>query len=471
MQQRNRKRTQSRRLPLRLALLCMCAAFLSGVSLVAGLVTPAAAQESEPEPDRTAPPGTEACPSDPDALTAAESEIRIVKVTGFIDPIVKSFIIEEIDKAETNGSLAVVLWIDSKGSVLDDGEFLDLATRLRDTDLTVGMWVGQAGSSALGGTAELLGVADLVAVTPRSKIGKTGPARLPSDFAPAFGDLTRKLETDAIGSQEAIDAGISVGPAQNIAVIGPFLTEIPGYEILECVNETNELATLARTQNQIVGLSLLNQLFHSVASLEVAFLFFVAGMWLLLFELFTAGIGVAGVLGAFLVTLGSYGLSVLPTNWWAIALLILSVLLFAVDVQTNVPRGYTIAGLIALGLGTTFLYEGMIMSWVTAVLVGIAAVLFAYVGMPNMVRTRFSAPTIGRKWMIGTIGIASGDIAPEGTVKINGVDWRAITNRATPIRSGENARVIGLDRLLLEVEPEEGAAEDYRERRKKPKKD
>ncbi len=470
MQQRNHKRTQSRRLPLRAGLLCLCLALLSGIFSVLGVGTDAA-EAQEAEPDLTAPAGTPDCPDDISTIAASDSEVRIVKVSGFIDPIVKSFILEELEEAESNGSLALVLWINSKGTVLDDTEFIDLATRLRDTDLTVAMWVGQAGSSALGGTAELLGVADLVAVTPRSKIGKTGPARLPSDFDPAFGELTRKLETDTIGPQEAIDEGLAVGPLQNVATIGPFLTEIPGYEIFECSTETKQLATVAKTRNQLAGLSLLSQLFHSVASLEVTYLFFVAGMWLLLFELFTAGIGIAGVLGASLVTLGSFGLSMLPTNWWAIALLIVSVILFAVDVQTNVPRGYTIAGLVAFGIGTIFLYDGLTMSWVTAALVGISAVLYAYVGMPSMVRTRFSAPTIGRKWMIGTIGIASGDIEPEGMVTINGVNWRAVTNRATPIKSGENARVIGLDRLLLEVEPEEGAAEDYRDRRKKPKND
>ena len=50
-------------------------------------------------------------------------------------------------------------------------------------------------------------------------------------------------------------------------------------------------------------------------------------------------------------------------------------------------------------------------------------------------------------------------------MRIRGALWRARTNRATPIRSGEPIRVVAIDGLVLEVEPEEGGAIDYREMR------
>ena len=45
--------------------------------------------------------------------------------------------------------------------------------------------------------------------------------------------------------------------------------------------------------------------------------------------------------------------------------------------------------------------------------------------------------------------------------------WRARTNRATPIKAGDPLRVAAIDGATLEVEPLEGAARDYRERRAK----
>jgi membrane-bound serine protease (ClpP class) len=56
-------------------------------------------------------------------------------------------------------------------------------------------------------------------------------------------------------------------------------------------------------------------------------------------------------------------------------------------------------------------------------------------------------------------------VSPDGTVLIRGALWRARTNRATPIEEGDSIRVVAIDGLTLEVEPEEGGAIDYREMR------
>ena len=112
------------------------------------------------------------------------------------------------------------------------------------------------------------------------------------------------------------------------------------------------------------------------------------------------------------------------------------------------------------------LYDGMSISWIT-LLVAIIGVLLTFIGgMPSMVRTRFSTPTIGREWMIGEMGRAITPISPDGVVQIRDALWRASTNRATPIEELDRVRVIGLDGLVLEVEPEVGGARDHRSRRR-----
>jgi membrane-bound serine protease (ClpP class) len=442
--------------------------------LLLGLfASPSAAQDDgDEQSDQTTDGGADggsdtlpSCPADRDQVATADSQIRIVKVAGLIDPVVKRYILGQLEEAEANPeSLAVILWVNSHGSILDDDEYLDLATRLRDSPLQVALWVGQTGSTARGGAAELAVVADLIGVTPNSTIGETGPRRLPAEWGDPFGDSAAELEDGLFSADRAVQEGISAGPLQNIVNVGSFATELEGFEVFQCNNEEGRLETIPMTSAQLSGLSLVSQLFHTVASPEVAYLFFVLGLALLVFELFTAGVGVAGVLGAVFVALGSYGLATLPTRWWAIALLLLSLVLMAIDIQTNVPRLYTVLGLIYFVLGTWFLYDGVPMSRVTAGAGIIGAVLYAYSGMPSMVRTRFSTPTIGRKWMIGEMGEALTDVDPEGTVQIRDVSWRAITNRATPVEKGGSVRVVGIDHLVLEIEPEEGAARDYRER-------
>jgi membrane-bound serine protease (ClpP class) len=99
-------------------------------------------------------------------------------------------------------------------------------------------------------------------------------------------------------------------------------------------------------------------------------------------------------------------------------------------------------------------------------MVGMVGLALAFiVGMPSMVRTRFATPTIGRDWMIGEIGEAVLAVDPDGVVEVRGAQWRAHTNRATPVARGERVRVVAIDGVTLEVEPETGGARDYRERR------
>src|SRR5690606_14627015 len=169
---------------------------------------------------------------------------------------------------------------------------------------------------------------------------------------------------------------------------------------------------------------------------------------------FTAGVGIAGVVGAGSVVLSCYGLWVLPVRWWAVALVVLSFVAFSIDVQTGVPRAWTGIGFALFAVGTVWFYDGLSVSWVTLVAAFVGIVLTYISGMPAMVRTRFSTPTIGREWMIGEPGIARGPVDPDGVVIVQGAPWRARTNRATPIADGQTVRVVSLEGLLLEVEPE-----------------
>ncbi|HEX7096717.1 MAG TPA: NfeD family protein, partial [Acidimicrobiales bacterium] len=159
-------------------------------------------------------------------------------------------------------------------------------------------------------------------------------------------------------------------------------------------------------------------------------------------------------------------LDVGPARWWAVALLVVSMIGVAIDVQVGVPRFWTGVGIVTLVVGSVWLYDGMSLSWIT-LLVGIAGTCLGMIsGMPAMVRTRFSTPTIGREWMIGELGVAESPVDPDGVVRVRDALWRARTNRATPIPVGGSIRVVEINGLILEVEPEEGGARDYRERRR-----
>jgi membrane-bound serine protease (ClpP class) len=395
------------------------------------------------------------------------NDVRIIEVSGLIDAVLADFLISEIDRAEDQGALAVVLQVDSLGSVVDNDRFIELATRLRDSTVQTAFWVGPSGSAAEGGAAELSAVADIVGVAGGSRIGKSGPARLPTEFGPAFGSATDRLVDQVIGAGEAMELGIADRPDRSLVTELPaggiaddpliaiqstlptFLVALEGYDLVK--NADGD--TVSSVNQEFLKIPITSQLFHTVASPEITYLFFTGGLALLIFELFTAGVGIAGVLGMLMTLAGTYGLAMLPFSTLGLVCLVLAFLAMAVDVQTNLPRAYTVVGLALFVAGTFLIWDGVTMSWVTGAVGIVGAGLYAYLGMPTMVRTRFSSPVIGRSWLVGSTGTALGDMteADPGQVKVGDAKWSA-TAVSGPIAAGENIEVVRTKGVQLVVD-------------------
>ncbi|MEZ5381448.1 MAG: NfeD family protein [Microthrixaceae bacterium] len=389
--------------------------------------------------------------------------VTVVQVSGLIDPLVADSIVERLDEAAADDELVgVVLQLDSPGVVLTDEQFTALARRLDRFPENLSVWVGPSGAGAVGGAAELLAVVSDTSMAPGSTVTFQPPQRLD---ATEFGDL---LPDDPQLLGEPVEAE-DAAEAELVAATAPVLVDALGrldwFETKVVTGADGERRREPVTVVRFAKLALPQQLLHTAASPAVAYLAFIIGLGLLLFEFYTAGVGVAGVVGAVSLLLGSYGLGVLPVRTWAVAAVVASMVAFAVDVQTGIPRFWAGVGMAAFALGSLFLFDGVPRPWIAlaAGLVGMASTMFS--GMPSMVRARFGTPTIGRTWMIGEVGEVTEAVDPDGMVRISGAQWLARTNRATPLAVGDRARVVEVDGLLLEVEPEAGGAKDYRELR------
>jgi membrane-bound serine protease (ClpP class) len=388
--------------------------------------------------------------------------VAVFKVSGLLDPVMVNALGQAVTDAESAGAKALVLQANATGVVVSQSTYASLLNRINRSSVPVDVWIGPSGSRLTGAAAQLIGVAREVGMAPGTSVGNSGLPTPGVDFDPAR--LNPVLRDRTVGSAAAKKLGVTTLAAPTI---GDFIVRLPGVETTT-VKVGNEERLRPKTQVQFSQLSLVDQLFHTVASPAVAYLLLAVGLALLIFELFTAGVGVAGVVGAVCFILSCYGLAVLPTHWWAITLIVVSTAAFAVDVQTGVPRFWTGAGMVLFVVGSLGLYSGVSLSWITLGVAFIGVGLTFLMAMPAMVRTRFSTPTIGREWMIGEMGRAVTSIHPDGTVQVRDALWRAYTNRATPIDELDRVRVVGIEGLVLEVEPEEGAARDYRERRPRP---
>lgn len=390
----------------------------------------------------------------------------MVKASGLLDDVLVSFIEERIVAVQDGGYVAIVLQLDSPGATVSDERIVELARQVRDSTVPVAIWVGPSGAQARGGAAQLVAVAQPGGLAQGARLGKAGSQVLPVDeFGPLWGSEAGRVESAFVRGDEDDLRAIEALELVLAPTLGDFVVDLETVQSRE-VTQGDQIRREPLVDVRFTQPSLMAQLMHTVASPSVAYLLLAIGLALLVFELYTAGIGVAGVVGAGCLALGCYGIAALPTRTWALVALVVAFVAFAVDVQTGIPRFWTAVGFALFLVGTLFLFDGVSLSWIT-MLVGLAGVALTFLsGMPAMVRTRFSTPTIGREWMIGEMGLALTAVSPDGTVSVRSARWPARTNRATPIDVGDRVRVVGIEGVVLEVEPEEGGAVDYRERRR-----
>jgi membrane-bound serine protease (ClpP class) len=431
--------------------------------------------------------------SPPAASDDQRNGIDVVKVDGLIDPSNASLIHGSISDANERDATMLVLQINSGGAV--DVDVDSLVRDVERSKVPVIAWVGPSGADSRGAATLLVEASAVASVSSGSSIGPASPVSLDATGVPPRAEVRRELRAlaerhgrDPAGAARLTTEKLSADDARRAGAIdrvaptvGELIVSLDGREVASG-GETRTLDTAKvigqgvdrrRQPNQevrFIRLDLGGQLLHTLGNPSIAYLLFVAGLALIVFEFYTCGIGLAGLVGAVAMICGLVGYSHLPVHWWAIGLLMLSVFGFAVDVQAGGLGAWTIIGSLALVAGSLTLYGGssrLNPPWWVLLIVVVGTALFMLGAMTAVVRSRFSTPTVGREGMLGELGEAEVDVNPDGVVLISGARWRASTNRATPIPAGDPVRVVAVEGLVLEVEPEEGGAEDYRERAKR----
>ena len=371
--------------------------------------------------------------------TAAPRHVDVVQVSGWIDPVIVDFLDTSMEASERSGAEALVIQLDSPGALVDVD---DLVARIDHARVPIAVWVGGTGARALGGAGRIALAAPITGKAPKAPLDSRGAVLSP---------------------EQAKQRGIVQLNKSQSAVLGTFIASLDGKR---AAGRTLDTATFTPTksgppratltvQGRLAKLDLGPRVLHTVASPPVAYLLLSVGLALLVFELFTGGVGIAGGVGAAALALSAYGLAVLPMSWVGLALILIGMFGFAVDVQTGVPRVWTGIGVVSFVVGSLLLYDDPVqLGWLPLVGGVVGVVLMMVAGLPATVRSRFSTPTIGRESMIGEIGETVAPLDPEGVVRVRGALWPARTNRATPLAVGDAVRVVGIDGSRLEVAPE-----------------
>lgn len=377
--------------------------------------------------------------------------IEVIDVSGPLDRSALEFVSDSIESAAMVGQELAVVQINSK-AVLDGDAFDRLTDLVTSPPLPVAVWVGPSPAYAFGGAAQLPDLAAHSAIAPpASKLGRFQPMILGEDAGQS---------NEMIGP---LDSGLDLQPT-----IRQYLQDLDGVTFqtangpveVSTLEEFGDGVTVKTTTLRKPGLT--TRFFRLAVTPEAAFFFLAIGLSVAVFEFYALGPGVAAAVAALSLILGGWGLVTLPTNWWAVALLLLGFGVLVSAYQRGGILAMTLVGAALLQISGMLLIDGggqIDPRWWLVLPTVLGVLFFFLLAMPTVQRARLSTDTIGRNTLVGESGIALVDFDPDGLVEVRGARWRGTAHREAGISAGDPVRVTGVDGLFLEVDPKDAGRE------------
>jgi membrane-bound serine protease (ClpP class) len=394
-----------------------------------------------------------------DSAVNDDPQVDVIEVSGLLDDRILVFLANAIEAAAEGDREVAIVQINSSGVVGSLEQLQATAALVADPPLPLVIWLGPAPARVGGGAAQLFALAPLRAAAPGTRIENWEPAIEADDgeLLPPPPDWSGEIEVTA-----------PVGGLVDITVptISQLFQELDGLEVTVrgqprvITTLTTDLPTNGEGVTTIsvnfTQPDLWDRFLRLAARPEATFFFLVAGLTVAVFEMYAIGPGLAAVVAAISLFLSSYGLSVLPMRWWAVAASIVALAILTASVQKGGVLTLTVIGSALLAWSGFNFTDGapQVTPAAAGVIFSILAVLFFFLlAIPTVARARFSTRTIGREGLIGRTGRALTSFSPDGLVEIDGARWPAMAHREARIEKGSEIVVTSVVGWRVEVDP------------------
>ncbi|WP_456442377.1 NfeD family protein, partial [Caldithrix abyssi] len=286
-----------------------------------------------------------------------------------------------------------------------------------------------------------------------------------NDAVAKIRSLAEKRGRNADWAEKAITESANITEKQALELkvidfiapsVDSLLSLIDGRQVELDVGAVKTLRT-ANAQVITFEMNWRQRLLDIISNPNVAYILLMLGIYGILFELYSPGAILPGVVGGICLILGLYALQTLPVNYAGFLLIIFAVILFLLEIKIPSYGLLTIGGIISLIMGSVMLFESPLpflrVSWQVITFVVTLSVLFFVFAIGMAIRTHRKKPTTGDAGLIGEIGEVYKPLNPEGTIKVHGEYWKAVSD--APCKKGQKVEVVEFNRntLVLKVKP------------------
>jgi len=404
---------------------------------------------------------------------ASDKKVYYVRAEGVINPVMAEYLTGAISRAREAKAAAIVIELDTPGGL--DLSMREIIKAELASTVPVVVYVAPAGSRAASAGVFITYAAHIAAMTPGTNIGSAHPVamggakmdktmlkKVENDSAAYIKGIAVKRHRNALWAEDAVRNSVNVTAEEALKLKVINLVVRDRAELLAGINgmsvELPAGAAVLSTEGAsviIIEMGLRERVLKAISDPNVAYILMMIGILGLYFELSSPGAILPGVAGTISLVLAFYALHTLPVNYAGLLLIGLAVIFFIVELNVVSYGLLTLAGLVALVLGSMMLFDSplpfmSLSPWVMAPVVVFMAG-FVSLTMYFALRMRSKKSLSGGEAIIGSEGSVVEVIGPgrRGKVFVEGEYWDAVSEE--DIKKGGAVKVLEIKGLLLIV--------------------
>jgi len=407
------------------------------------------------------------------------NKIVVLSADCAVHPALVDYIQSGIEKAIESDAQCLIVQLNTPGGLLTCTR--SIVQEFLQSKIPIIVYVYPAGSQAASAGVFITLAAHIAVMAPGTNIGAAHPVTLQgtqdsimmekatNDASAFIRSISEKRKRNIQWSEDAVRKSLSITEKEALDLnvidfIANDITELINHINGKKVETTDGIRKLDTTDNQLIHLemTIAQKLLSIISNPNIAYILLMLGIYGLFFELYSPGAIFPGVIGAICIILAFYSMNTLPINYAGLALILLSVILFIMEIKIISYGLLTIGGVISLLLGSLMLIdpesilETMEISMELIIFIIVLSTLFFLVVITFGIKAQKRKPVTGIEGLIGEKGIAVTDLHPDGEISVHGEYWKAESTEAD-ILKGDAIEVIEIKNLKLTVKKIDGS--------------
>ena len=406
--------------------------------------------------------------------TATASQVLVARVESAVSPASAKFMVQAVERAQKEQVECLIIEMDTPGGL--DQSMRQVIKSIMASTVPVVVFVAPQGSRAASAGAFITMSAHVAAMAPGTSIGAAHPVsigqsgqmdstmsgKVTNDAAAYIRSIAEKRGRNIAWADSAVRHSVSLSETEAlkrgvIDLVAPgtsaLLDSLDGRKIVM----DKDTLTLSTGSARVVTMTMnwRDRLLAVISDPNLAYIFFMLGLLGLYFEFSNPGAILPGVVGAISLILAFFAFQTLSVNYAGMLLILLSIVLFIIDVKAATHGVLTVGGIVAMFIGSVMLFNApdpaMRASLQVIIPVVLVTAAFFVIGVWLSIKTLRTKPVSGDKGLLGQEGDARTLVNKDGgSVFVEGTHWSAFSDGE--IATGSRVKVVAVKGMKLKVE-------------------